>query len=586
MIRLLVRAVPRLRPLLLAVLAGVVSDLAALALLATAAWLIVRAAQHPPLAALTVAIVAVRALALGRGVFRYAERLAGHDAALRASAALREQVYAALVRVGPSATATFRRGDLLSRLVADVDTVQDLLLRCLFPAVVAAVVGGSAVGFVAALLPAAGWLLAVGLLAAGVAVPVATAVGSRRVGSGTAAARAELSARTVDVVSGAAELAAYGAADAASAKAERAGARLARLERRGGAVVAAASATTVLVQGLTAVAVTAVASSAAASGRLSAVVPAVLALVALVSFEVMTPLPGAARLLIETRAAARRVLDIVDARSEAAEPDGPASSPDAPYAMELAGVRVRYGDADLTGGGSEGGGTNAAVDRMDLRLPPGRRVALVGPSGSGKSTVLAAALGLVHPESGRATLNGVDLRAVGDDDLRRVLRGVTQGEHVFHASVAANLRLARPDADDAEMAEALRRARLLEWVECLPGGWDTVVGEDGAAMSGGQRQRLLLARAFLADPPVLLLDEPTESLDPEIADDLLADLLAQTEGRTTLLVTHRLAGLSAVDEVVVLDEGRVVQRGHHDDLIGRPGWYRDTWLSEQFTARL
>jgi ATP-binding cassette subfamily C protein CydC len=217
-------------------------------------------------------------------------------------------------------------------------------------------------------------------------------------------------------------------------------------------------------------------------------------------------------------------------------------------------------------------GAPPALDGIDLRLPPGHRVAIVGPSGAGKSTLVAALSGAVAPTRGVATGGGYP-RRVG---------GLFAEAHVFHATVRDNLLLARPDADDDDLAAAADAAGLLDWVRSQPAGWDTVVGEDGGQLSGGQRQRLALARALLLRPDVLVLDEPTEGLDPAAADEVLSSaLVAAGPARAVVLVTHRLHGLDAFDEILVLDRGRVVQRGSHDDLVAAPGWYRDQWTQQR-----
>lgn len=568
--RLLALLAPQWRRLALATAAAATSELAAVALMATAAWLISRAAQAPPLSALAVAIVAVRALAIGRGVCRYADRLLGHDAVLSAVAGLRARIYAALVPQAPAGASAFRGGELLTRLVDDVDAAQDLLLRCVVPAAVAGLVGFGAVGLSAALLPGAGAVLAVGLFVAALLVPLLTLAVSRRSGGSLAAAREELSVRTLDLTDGAADLAAFGATGPALGRARRASAALGRLERRRAFAVGAATAATLLVQGATTVGVTVVALDATASGALPETLLAVLALTALTAFEATGPLPAAARRFAEIRASARRLAAVLDGEPAVAEPDEPVPAPQPPVTVELSGIGARYG--------AEG---RPALDGVDVRLEPGQRVALVGPSGSGKSTLLAVLLRFVDYERGRATIGDHDMRALHGDDVRALITGMSQDAHVFHATIRENLRLAKPDAAQAELAAAARRARLLDWIESLPDGWETVVGESGAALSGGQRQRLVLARALLADPPVLLLDEPTEGLDPATADALLADLLSATEGRTTLLATHRLSGLAAVDQVLVLDDGRVLQRGSHAELAGEPGYYRDLWSAQR-----
>ncbi|HVV24656.1 MAG TPA: ABC transporter ATP-binding protein, partial [Pseudonocardiaceae bacterium] len=226
------------------------------------------------------------------------------------------------------------------------------------------------------------------------------------------------------------------------------------------------------------------------------------------------------------------------------------------------GLGVSYGDTQ-------------ALRAVDLRLPPGGRVAVVGESGSGKSTLLAAVARFVAPDTGRITIGGTELAEWPEAQLRRTVGGVLADAHVFHDTIAANLRIGKPGATDAELVAVARRMRLTEWIESLPDGWSTVLGEDAALASGGQRQRLLLARALLADPPILLLDEPTEGLDPATADAVLAELLSGS--RTVLLVTHRLTGLTDLDEVLLLDGGRVAQRGSHAELADVPGPYRDLW---------
>ncbi|MBP2704083.1 thiol reductant ABC exporter subunit CydC [Microbispora sp. RL4-1S] len=550
------------RRLVLAALAGSAADLAGVALIGSAAWLITRAAERPPLAALSVAIVAVRAFATSRGVFRYGERLVGHDVALRAQAGTRERLYESLIPPRPPAQ---RGGDLLSRMVDDTDAVQDLLVRCLLPAAAAAVTGAAAVTAAAFLLPRAALALAAGLIVTGLVLPAATGAAARRWSARVAPARAELATRVTDLVHGAADLAAYGAGERALAAAMEADAKLSRLERRRARIDAAALGIGTLTQGLTVVAVV-LAAGAADLGR---VPTAVLALVALVSFEPVLPLAAAGERLAGVLGALRRLRETGATPPIVTEPADPAPPPEPPLTVEVRDLVVRHGDRE------------PALAGVSLTLTPGRRVAVVGPSGAGKSTLLAALMRTAEIESGDVLVNGVDVRRLRSDDVRARITGLTQDPYVFHATVRDNLRLAGPDASDEELAEAMRRARLDAWAGRT--GWDTVLGEDGRTVSGGQLQRLALARALLFDPSVLLLDEPAEALDEETADLLMADLLDATRGRTTLLVTHRLRGLEQVDEIVVLEDGRVAQRGTHAELAAVPGYYRDLWRSEAMT---
>ncbi|MCO5990181.1 thiol reductant ABC exporter subunit CydC [Actinoallomurus spadix] len=550
-----------------AVAAGTSAELCAVALTATAAWLVARAGQHPPLSALALAIVGVRAFALFRGVLRYAERLVGHDAALRVLAGLRVRVYEALRRsADPAAGApprTPRDAEAVQRMVADVESVQDLLLRCLLPASVAWLTGLAAVAVAAVLLPAAGAVLAGGVVLSGVALPALAARAARSDARRAAGARADLAVCALDVRRGAADLAAFGATGRFAARAETAAARLARLERRAGAIEAAVAALGAALQGGTVLAVLWTARRSGADG----VLVTVLTLTALAALDAVLPVAEAARRLSEVRPAAHRVLGLLRAGGRPRPHRAFVPAPDPRPSLELRGVRVAYA--------RDGGGSVPALDGVDLRLPAGRKVAVVGASGAGKSTLLGVLTGEVRPE-GAVLLGDAPLGAYDPRDVRATVRGLTQDAHVFNASIRANVTLARPGATDAEATDAACRAGLLDWIEALPGGWDTLVGD--SRLSGGQRQRLLLARALLADPPVLVLDEPTEGLDLATADRLVTDLL--TDRRTVVLVTHRLAPLAAADEIVVLDRGRVVQRGPHRDLAGVPGPYRDLWATE------
>ncbi|GAA4083501.1 thiol reductant ABC exporter subunit CydD [Streptomyces shaanxiensis] len=561
---------PRRGRLALALLLGSLALGSAVGLMATSGWLISRASQQPPVLCLMVAVTATRAFGIGRAVFRYAERLVSHDAVLRMLADTRVAVYRRLERLAPAGLRSTRRGDLLSRLVADVDALQDYWLRWLLPAAAATVVSAGAVGFTAWLLPEAGAVLAAGLLAAGAGVPLVTGAVARRAERRLAPARGVLATRVTDLLTGTAELTVAGALPGRTAEAQRADGTLTRIASRAATATALGDGLTALISGLTVAATALVGAQAVADGRLGGVTMAVVVLTPLAAFEAVLGLPLAVQYRQRVRKSAERVYEVLDAPEPVREPERPRQAPASPFPVAVRGLTARHAGQDRD-----------ALADLDLTLEEGRRIAVVGPSGSGKTTLAQTLLRFLDADAGSYTLGGVDAYALDGDDVRRLVGLCAQDAHLFDSSVRENLLLAKKDATEDALRDALERARLLDWADGLPDGLDTLVGEHGARLSGGQRQRLALARALLADFPVLVLDEPAEHLDLPTADALTADLLAATEGRTTLLITHRLAGLEAVDEVVVLDEGRVVQRGTFAELAAADGPLRGMLAREE-----
>jgi ATP-binding cassette subfamily C protein CydC len=561
--RMLGLARPRGSRFALGVLAGAAATASGVALLAVSAWLIATAATQPALTALSVAIVATRALGVGRGVARYLERLVTHDAALRTLADVRVRVYTRLACTEP--VRRFRSGDLVTRLVSDTDATQDLLVRGLAPPLAALVTGAGVVALTTALLAPGGLLLAAGLGLAGIAVPLAAQAAGRGPGRRRTAARAELSTALVDALHGAPDLLAYGAMPVAVGRVRAADGALTRVERRDAALLGLGAGASALVAGATLWGVLLLGVAAVGGGALGAVPFAVLVLTALAAFEIVAPLPAAAARLGAIRAAGARLFDVLDTPPavRARRAASPTEPPPGPGAVRVRGLRVRYAP-----------GEPWALDGLDVDLPPGRRVAVLGPSGSGKSTLVAVLFRFRDADAGSVTLDGIDVGALDPDAVRAVLAGVPQDPHVFAGTLAANLRLARSDASDVELHDVLRRVGLAADVAALPDGLATDVGPHGARLSGGMRQRLALARALLAAPQVLVLDEPTTHLDPATRDGVVDDLLAATAGRSVLLVTHDLAGLDRFDEIVVVVGGRAVQRGTHRELLAVDGWYR------------
>jgi ATP-binding cassette, subfamily C, bacterial CydC len=569
LLRLLAMARPLRGRMLFAVAAGAAATGCGVALLAVSGFLLARASEHPSIIAISVAVVAVRALSIGRGTSRYLERLASHDAAFRVLAQVRVAIWRRLESLAPAGLALFRSGDLLARLISDVDASQDLFIRGITPLLAAVLVGGGAVTACLFVLAPAAAVLAAGLMAAGIIVPLAAAAVARRSARASAPARGRFAATVTELLDGAPDLHAFGAQDAALAHVDATDTELTWLARRTAVASGLGSGLMSLVSGLTLWAVLLLGVAATGTGALTRVPLAVLTLTALAAFEAVTPLPAAAVQLDQARVSAGRIAAVTDTPDPVREPRHPRALPPGPLTITLRDATVHYRPDGPP-----------ALDRVSLDLPPGRRIALVGANGAGKSTLAAVLLRFCELSSGTVLLDGHDLASYAADDVRSVIGGCPQDPHLFDATIRDNLRLARPGASEEELEAAAARARLLAWIKSLPQNWDTRVGTHGAAVSGGERQRLALARAFLADPALLILDEPTAHLDPDSRQLLTADLLHATEGRSVLLITHERDGLDQVDQIVVLDHGKVAEQGSHYQLRHAGGPYQRMWENE------
>ena len=575
--------------LALAALLATCALASAIGLLVVSAWLISRASQQPPILHLQVAIVAVRAFGLSRGLFRYAERLVGHDAAFRSLTNIRVGVYGRLERLSPAGLGEYRRGDLLARLVGDVDSSVDLIVRVALPVASGLAAGTLATAIGWAILPAAGAALAILLAVAGGLVPWLTGVVGARTQHARAAAEGQLSAQVVSHLSAAPDLLAYGAVDAAVAEVSRSDAALTALDRRAAMASGLGNALGALATGLTVAACIGLGVSALDAGQLDGVWLAALALIPLAMADVLSGMPAAALAHARVAGSAARIFQVMDApdpvpatsppagvaRTPAHTPDPgraptphTAPAPDAaltptptpaPVTVALTGVAARYP-----------GAVGDAVRGLDLDLAPGGRIALVGPSGAGKSTIAAVLLRLLDHRAGSYHLGGRDVRELGEDGVRAQLAAVDQRAHLFDTTIEENLLLANRSATPQQLRAAIEGAALADWVDALPAGLRTRVGAHGSAVSGGQAQRIALARVLLADRPIVVLDEPGEHLDPQMADQVTAAALAATEGRSVILITHRMAHTGACAEVLVLSDGAVVDRGAPEAL---GGWY-------------
>lgn len=572
------------RPVVRAILLGVGALGSALALAAVSAWLIARASQMPPVMHLSIAVVAVRAFGISRGVFRYLERLASHDVALRGMAALRERMYVTLAAGPTAAVAPLRRGDLLARVGHDVDDVGDVVVRSLIPAGVAAVLSLGAVILVGAFLPTAALVLALSLLAAGVVSPWLTARATRATEVQGAAARSRMSETSLRILEDAPQLVVAGQMPAQLAELAAADADLVKATDDGARPLAVASAIEPLAIAVSVLAALLLGIPALTAGSLAAVELAIIVLTPLAAFEATSVLPAAAIQLLRSRQAATRIMTLLDAAS----PEMPGQTPgdagvtDTGDTSQHPTPAPHLSATDLTCGWP---GHQPVLAGLSLDLRPGQIIALVGPSGIGKTTALLTLAGLIPPVTGKVHSSGAVL--------------TTEDAHVFHTTVLENLRVARGDITADAATRALETVGLTTWLTTLPDGLNTMLGPDGSTISGGERRRLLLARALLADADLLLVDEPAEHLDAGTADQLFTELLPQlvASGRAIIVATHRLSGLTSANEVLLLapparsrltspgfaesGPAYIAQRGTHQHLLDTNAQYRGAWLAEQ-----
>ncbi len=551
----------------LSVLLGVVTIGANIGLMGTSAYLISAAALHPSIADLQVAIVGVRFFGIARGVFRYIERLASHTVTFRLLSKLRVWFYSALEPLAPARLMTYRSGDLLSRIVGDVNTLENFYVRVVSPPLVALVITLGMSLILAAFDPRLGWALMGFLLFLGVLVPLAAQVVSKKPGRELVICRADLQSRLVDDIQGMAEVVAFGRQPDKAAQLHFTGVIYRAAQSRMALISGLNNGLSVLLANLGMWVILVLAISLVSTGQIPGVALAAIALAALASFEAVTPLPIAAQMLGISLESAKRLFEIVDAKPAVI---------DQTVSRQAAGLdidKIKFENLSFSYGESD----SAALDAVGFSLDAGKSLAIVGPSGAGKSTILHLLQRFWDFEAGAITISSQSIKDFAQDDVRRLFAVVSQNSFFFNATIRQNLLLANPAATQGQIESAAQQAQIHDFIAGLPAGYETWIGEMGARLSGGERQRLAIARALLKDAPILLLDEPTANLDPLTERAVLETLWDLMKRRTTLMITHRLVGLDHFDEVLVLDQGRIVERGSHADLLKQDGLYRRLW---------
>jgi ATP-binding cassette subfamily C protein CydCD len=555
----------------LSVLLGAATIGASVALMGTSAWLISTAALHGSVADFGVSVVGVRFFGIARGVFRYLERLVSHGVTFNLLARLRVWFYRALEPLAPARLMHFRSGDLLSRIVADVEILENFYIRVVSPPAVAVLVALGTGLFLWGHDPALSLALWGFLLALGFGVPLLTQALSRIPGRELIARRAALHTLLVDGIQGLPDLLAFGRAADRAAQVDAASRDYGRIQRRMAAINAVNAGLGTLLSNLGLWTVVLLAIPLISRGEIPGVMLATLGLVTLAAFEAVMPLPLAAQMMSSSAEAAQRLFEVVetepvvsDQHSIISEQLSEVSEP-----LQITNHQLQVTDLSFTYPDTE----IPALQHLTFALQPGDSIAIVGPSGAGKSTLVNLLMRFWDYRQGSIRLNGVELRQMGQDEVRAQFSVVSQHPYFFNASIRQNLKLARPGASDKEMFEAARQAQIHAWIAGLKDGYETRIGERGFRLSGGERQRLAIARALLMDAPILILDEPTANLDPLTEQTVMEILFGLMTKRTSILITHRLVGLENAGTILTLDQGRVVETGSHAELLALNGLY-------------
>lgn len=554
----------------LSVLLGTLTIGANVSLMGVSAWLISTAALHPSIAELNLAIVGVRFFGISRAVFRYAERLVSHNVTFQLLSRLRVWFYQRLEPLAPARLMDYRAGDLLARIIGDVETLENFYVRVVAPPLVALATGIGVAVFLASFYPALAFLTAVFFISLGFLLPFSSLLLGRKPGQALIALRSDLNVRLVDGIQGLADILAYGQSDEYARQIAITSREYGLAQKRMARISGFHSGLATLLTNLGLWSVVYLSIPQVTKGLIPGPMLASLALLTLASFEAVTPLPIAAQMWESVRVAAGRLFDIVDTRRIAkthSEQVGKIGlGKRASFALEFSNLSFSYPRQNLP-----------AIRDVSFGLEPGKSLAIVGPSGAGKSTLVSLLLRFWEPSSGNIFLFGKAMQNIDEDEVRAKHAVITQSSYLFNTSIFENLRLARPSASKAEIEKAAKQAQIHEFILSLPEGYQTYIGEQGQRLSGGERQRLAIARALLRDAPILILDEPTANLDPLTERQVLETLFQVMQRKTTIWITHRLIGLENADHILVIENGRIVERGAQTELLAQDGAFRRLW---------
>ncbi|HRK90936.1 MAG TPA: thiol reductant ABC exporter subunit CydC, partial [Anaerolineales bacterium] len=549
----------------ISVLFSSITILASVALMGTSAWLISTAAIAVSVADLGVSTVGTRFFGITRAVFRYLERLVSHDVTFRLLAKLRAWFYEKLEPLAPARLMNFRSGDLLARVIGDVETLENFYVRVVSPPLTAIVVGTFTAIFLASFYPLLAPVYLTFYLSLGLFLPILAQMTSRKSAEQTISLRADLQTRLVDGIQGMADLIAYGRADERLTQISVNANEYGNVQRRMARVTGIHSALGTLLTNLGMWTILFLTIPQIINGEIAGPMLASLTLLTFASFEAVLPLPLAAQMWNSAHEAARRLFEVVDTEPEISDQVSVTSDQ-----SQITNHELRITDLSFTYPTQ----TTPALHNLTFDLRPSTSLAIVGPSGAGKSTIANLLLRFWDYKVGEITFGGEALKALNQDEVRARCGVVSQNTYFFNTSIYENLRFARKKVTREEVEVACKSAQIHEFIMNLPKGYDTLIGEQGLRLSGGERQRLAIARALIKDAPILILDEPTANLDPLTEQQVLETLFTVMKQRTSLLITHRLIGLENADEILVMNHGQIIERGTHTELAGKDSFYR------------
>lgn len=582
----------------------------AVGLAATAAWIIARASQMPDVMTIAVAATSVRAFGIGKAVFRYIERLSSHSVAIRGMSALRTQLYTSIANGRTDAISSLRRGDLLARTGQDVDAIGDFVIKSVLPTWVTFFVGVVTVTVVACLHPLVGIILCICILIAGLVNPWLSARAARKSEIALDKARTELSALSLTMLEHNAELQVSSTLPYLEQALANTEITLQKAKDKAALPLALAIGIDTLCMGASVFFALLFGIPAVNHGALAPIDLAVIVLTPLAAFEGTAMLGTAAVQKVRSANAAARILHLLDQSGAPIQPDAQAEAliayaaskattkgqdifrpekakitytPDVNVHAQLdqvtpnSNLDIPDSALHLTATDLKIGwpGHPVVAENINLSIKPGESLAIIGPSGVGKSTLLYTLAGIITPQGGKLQLGDVSPAQVSRTQISPYLTYTAEDAHIFGTSIIENIRVARPNLTESEALQLLAQAGLSTWLAQLPAGIQTELGENGASVSGGERRRLLLARALASKSKFLILDEPAEHIDLTIADKLITDLINLTkQNKAVVMITHRLSPLAHADKIIILDHpdekrtqpATIVAYGNHNEL--------------------